>query len=92
MTGQLVLQPENDAKKRGLARAVRADQPDELAGLNGEAHVVEDPVTGEHDGDTVHVENRVNRAGLLRAHSFVVDLPEVTASSSAVSSASIQPW
>ena len=80
------LESENGSKQRRLAHAVRADQPRELALVDLEADVVKDRSTGERDADAVDFEDRRG------AHSFCVDLDDVTAAWMDATSASIHVW
>ena len=103
--GARPLQAENDSQQRRLACPVRADQPGELPGLDGEADLVEDLPPAERDADVVDAEyfgrdgDFGRQRGLvlvahywLLCHNFCVETLLVTAFSMAWTSASIQLW
>jgi hypothetical protein len=79
--GRHRLEAEDEAQQGGLARAVRPDQPGELARADGERDIVEDRAAAEADADVGEVE---------QGHRCSVDVLLVTALVSAWTSASIQ--
>ncbi|MNT73774.1 hypothetical protein D3C72_2125200 [compost metagenome] len=55
-------QAEHHAHQGGLAGAVGADQGDDLAGLEGELHVLQHRIAGEADANAVEADQCVAHA------------------------------